>query len=574
MKHVLVDDRVLDLLHPNVFDSLLDQLKGILGDRLRLETENKQLNAELITRAREIDELDKKCLKSDAFMKLVEKIEQSVRLEGTEMDADEPVSRLESLINQLVQKYEEANLGHSLSTSLEMQLTDLRGQVEHLNSVIVEYENENLVFRQSLKTAEEDLIALNTKVQEKVAELEQSEQRVSSLREKLSIAVTKGKGLISQRDGLKQSLAETSKELEKCSQELLSKDARLRELETKLKVYSEAGERMEALESELSYIRNSATALRESFLLKDSVLQRIEEILEDLELPEHFHSRDIIEKIDWLAKSVGGNSLPLGDLDRRGTVGGGSYADAGFVGAEGLKEDVQANPDSGDDLRRRYEELQNKFYGLAEHNEMLEQSLRERNNIVLRWEEILDRVLIPSQLRSMEPEDKIQWLQSTLSEAQNHCNSLQQKINNLENFCASLTADVEDSQRRTSELEAALHQAGLEKETLSKDLEILRRDNEENSKKAADFKIQNENLQYEVSILQEKKLQLEEEKETLSKDLEILSQENEENSKKAADFKIQNENLQYEVSILHEKKLQLEEKKETLSKDLEILSQR
>ncbi|KAL0324009.1 UNVERIFIED_CONTAM: hypothetical protein Scaly_2368000 [Sesamum calycinum] len=573
MKHVLVDDRVLDLLHPNVFYSLVGQLKWLLGDRLRLETENKQLNAELITRAREIDELDKKCLKSDAFMKLVEKIEQSVSLEGIEMDADEPVSRLESLINQLVQKYEEASLGLSLSTSLEMQLTDLRGQVEHLNSVLLEYENENLVVRQSLKTAEENLIALNTKVQEKVAELEQSEQRVSSLREKLSIAVTKGKGLISQRDGLKQSLAETSKELEKCSQELLSKDARLRELETKLKVYSEAGERMEALESELSYIRNSATALRESFLLKDSVLQRIEEILEDLELPEHFHSRDTIEKIDWLAKSVGGNSLPLGDWDRRGAVGGGSYTDAGFVGVEGLKEDIQANPDSGDDLRRRYEELQNKFYGLAEHNEMLEQSLRERNNLVLRWEEILDRVLIPSQLRSMEPEDKIQWLQSTLSEAQNHCNSLQQKINNLENFCTSLTADVEDSQRTISELEAALHQAGLEKETLSKDLEMLSQDNKENSKKAADFKIQIENLQYEISILQEKKLQLEEEKEILSKDLEILSQENEENSKKAADFKFQNENLQYEVSVLHEKKLQLEEERETLSKDLEILSQ-
>ncbi|KAK4435693.1 hypothetical protein Salat_0732800 [Sesamum alatum] len=510
MKHVLVDDRVVDLLHPNVFDTLLDQLKGFLGDRFRLETENKKLNAELITRAREIDELDKKCLKSDAFVKLVEKIEQSVRLEGVEMDADEPVSHLESLIDQLVQKYKEASLGHNLSTSLEMQLSDLRGQVEHLNSVLVQYENENLVFRQSLKTAEEDHIALNTKVQEKVVELEQSEQRVWSLREKLSIAVTKGKGLISQRDGLKQSLAETSKELEKCSQELLSKDARLRELETKLKVYSEAGERMEALESELSYIRNSTTALRESFLLKDSVLQRIEEILEDLELPEHFHSRDIIEKIDWLAKSVGGNALPLGDGDRKSSVGGGAYTDAGFVGVEGLKEDMQANPDSGDELRRRYEELQNKFYGLAEHNEMLEQSLRERNNLVLRWEEILDRVEIPSQFRSMEPVDKILWLQSTLSEAQNHFISLQQKIINLEKFCASLTADVEDSQRRISELEAALHQAGVEKETLSKDLEILSQDNEENSKKAADFKIQNENLQCEVSILHEKKLQLEE----------------------------------------------------------------
>ena len=40
----------------------------------------------------------------------------------------------------------------------------------------------------------------------------------------------------------------------------------------KLKTYSEAGERVEALESELSYIRNTATALRDSFLLKNSVI--------------------------------------------------------------------------------------------------------------------------------------------------------------------------------------------------------------------------------------------------------------------------------------------------------------
>ncbi|KAK6158736.1 hypothetical protein DH2020_006050 [Rehmannia glutinosa] len=509
-ENAVVDDKVLDVIHHDVFNALLDQLKQLFGERLQLETENKQLSSELMSRARETNELEKRCLKSDTVMKLVEEIEQSVRLEGIEIDADEPASLLESLIYFLIQKYKDADKDLSLSTSLKMQLSDLQRQVEHLNLVLVQYENENLVFKQSLKSAEEDVIALSYKVQEKVAELEISEQRVLSLREKLSIAVTKGKGLISQRDSLKQSLAETSKELEKCSQELLSKDDMLHELETKLKVYSEAGERMEALESELSYIRNSATALRESFLLKDSVLQRIEEILEDLELPDHFHSRGIIEKIDWLAKSVGGNSLPLGDWDQRSSVGGGLYSDSGFVGVDGLKEDMQPNPNSDEDLRIRYEELQNKFYGLAEQNEMLEQSLMERNNLVQRWEEILDRVDVPSQLRSMEPEYKIQWLESALSEAQNRCYSLQQKIDNMETLFGSLTAGVEDSQRRTSELVSAFQQACVEKEILSRDLEILSHENDENSKKKADLNIRNENLQSEIIVLQEQKLRMEE----------------------------------------------------------------
>ncbi|EYU22063.1 hypothetical protein MIMGU_mgv1a0000321mg, partial [Erythranthe guttata] len=507
-RNVVVDGEVLDLLQPDIFNTVLDQLEKLFGERSQLVSENKQLSSDLMNRARETDKLEKQCLKSDTIMKLVEEIEQSVRLEGIETDANEPASRLESLIHFLVQKYKDADQDLSLSRSLEMQLSDLRGQVEHLNILLVQTENENLVSKKSLKTAEEAVIALNSEVEEKVVALEQSEHRVSSLREKLSIAVTKGKGLISQRESLKLSLAETSKELERYTQELLSKDDRIHELETKLKVYSEAGERMEALESELSYIRNSATALRESFLLKDSVLQRIEEILEDLELPEHFHSRDIIEKIDWLAKSVGGNSLPLGDWDRRSSIGGGSYSDAGFVGADGVKEEMEPNP--SDDLRWKYEELQSKFYGLAEQNEMLEQSLTERNNLVQRWEEILDRLDMPSQLRSMEPEDKIQWLLGALSEAQNHCYSLQQKIDNLEKLCGSLTADVEDSQRRTSEFETAFQQACVEKDVLSKNLEILSRDTDENLKNMEDFITANENLKDEVRMLQEQKLRIEE----------------------------------------------------------------
>ncbi|XP_042038842.1 golgin subfamily B member 1-like isoform X2 [Salvia splendens] len=512
---VVADDKKLDLLHPNFFDDLLDQLKNLYSEKLELESANKQLSSQMTDTARETDELQNLCLKSDTVLKLIGEIEQSVKLERPAMCEDEPALLLESLIHLLVQKCRETGQDSSLCVSLEMQLHDLQGEVECLNLSLMEYGNENLVFKHSLKSAQEIIIALNSKVNEKVAELELSEQRISSLREKLGIAVTKGKGLISQRESLKQSLAEMSKELKKCSQELLSKDERLHELETNVKVYSEAGERMEALESELSYIRNSATALRESFLLKDSVLLRIEEILNDLELPENFHSKDIIEKIDWLAKIVGSHSLPLGEWDHRSSAEGGSYSDAGFGGSDGLKEDMQPIPTSAEDLRRRYEELQNRFYGLAEQNEMLEQSLMERNNLVQRWEEILDRVDMPSHLRSVESDDKIQWLGNALSEAQNHSYSLQQKIDNLETFCGSLSADVEDSKRRAAELETAFHQACAEKEILAKDLEMLRQDSDESIKRIADFSLRNENLQNESSLLQAQKLHLEEYKDRI-----------------------------------------------------------
>ncbi|CAK9168977.1 unnamed protein product [Ilex paraguariensis] len=502
------NEKLLDPLHPSNFDSLMKQLETLLAEKLQLESLNSKLSSELAARSRDIDELTKRCLSSDAILKLIEDVECVVELEGIEINTDEPASRLESLISFLVQKYRETDEQVSLSREESgikgMQLSELHEQVDHLSFLIVHHENENLILKETLSTAKEYCVAVCSELQEKITEFEQSEQRVSSLREKLSIAVTKGKGLIVQRESLKQSLAETSSELERHLQDLQSKDAKLLELEAKLKTYSEAGERVEALESELSYIRNSATALRESFLLKDSVIQRIEEILEDLELPENFHSRDTIEKVDWLARSVAGNSVPFTDWDQKSSVGGGSYSDAGFVVMDAWKEDAQLNLNPGDDFRRKYEELQSKFYGLAEQNEMLEQSLLERNNLVQQWEEILDRIDMPSQLRSTEPEDRIEWLGGALSEAQSHCKSLQQKIDSFENFCGSLTADLEESQSRITVLEAALQSQISEKDHLSESLQILTQDWDNLSQKAAQFEVENDKLHYEIRTVQEK----------------------------------------------------------------------
>ncbi|OUZ99198.1 hypothetical protein BVC80_8967g1 [Macleaya cordata] len=517
------DETTLDLLQHNNYGNLIERLGKLLGKRLQLksamnelasanselESAKNELELELINRAQDIEELNKKCLDSKIILKLVEDVVTVVQVQDIEMDPNvSPVSLLESLIAFLIQKYTEAS--EQVSSSREefeskvMELSELQGKMHQLSSLNLEHVDEINILKEHLKKMDEDLEAARAELQTKGAELEQSEHRVSSIREKLSIAVAKGKGLIVQRDNLKQSLSEMSTELERCSMELQLKETRLYEVETKLKSYSEAGERVEALESELSYIRNSATALRESFLVKDSALQRIEEILEDLELPEHFHPRDIVEKIEWLARSVAGNSLPVTDWDQKSSVGG-SYSDAGFVVMDNWKEDVQPSSNSAiDELRRNYEELQSKFYGLAEQNEMLEQSLMERNNLVQRWEEVLDRIDMPVQLRSVEPEDRIEWLGNALSEAQHDRDSLHQKIENFEAYCGSLTAALEESQRKVSDLEAALLGVTRERELLSVDLESLTREHEKVSEKAIQYELEKDKLLNEVTDLHKK----------------------------------------------------------------------
>ncbi|KAI3756178.1 hypothetical protein L1987_55994 [Smallanthus sonchifolius] len=485
----------LDHLEISNYDVFIDRLIMILHERAQLESKNREYNLELLRRMKDMEELNKRCINPDVILKLFEDIQFAVTLNNIEFKPDEPLSSLECIIHFLIK-----NLKIN-----EMNLTGLQNEIDHLTSSVVSYEIQSQVLKGSLITAMEQIVNLQSETHIKETELGQSEQRVSALREKLHIAVTKGKGLIQQRESLKQNLAATSNELEKCLHELQLKDATLQETETKLKAYSEAGERMEALESELSYIRNSATALRESFLLKDSVLQRIEEILEDLDLPEDFHVRDIIDKIDWLAKSVSQsqNSFPesnqLGTIERTR-----SYPESGVRAMDGWREDLETSSGLDDELRRNYEELQNKFYGLAEQNEMLEQSLMERNNLVQRWEEVLDKINMPSQFRSLEAEDRIEWLRVALLESNDRCALLQQGISELENIHESLAADLEESQRRLVDLESTLKVITDEREQLSASLEGQGHDYNKISEKAALYETENEKLQNEVRTLHSK----------------------------------------------------------------------
>ncbi|KAL5212617.1 hypothetical protein ABZP36_023464 [Zizania latifolia] len=156
------------------------------------------------------------------------------------------------------------------------ELTEATGRIDQLGTLNIQLETEVPVLRDGLAKLDGAVETSRAELHKKDFELEQMEHKLSSVKEKLSIAVANGKGLIVQRDNLKQTLLEKSGELEKLLHELQSKDALLIELESKIKSYADA-DRIEALESELSYIRNSATALRDSFLQKDSILQRIEE---------------------------------------------------------------------------------------------------------------------------------------------------------------------------------------------------------------------------------------------------------------------------------------------------------
>ncbi|KAI5059780.1 hypothetical protein GOP47_0026099 [Adiantum capillus-veneris] len=282
--------------------------------------------------------------------------------------------------------------------------------------------------------------------------LQEAEQKALGVRERLSLAVTKGKGLIQQRDNLKQLLAEKTAELETLAlsyqQDLHAKIVALNEAESKAKLHSEAGERVEALESELSYIRNSANALRESFLQKDAVLQKIEELLEDASLPVELQIKDTCEKVEWLLEARNQNILTSaeGPSETVATRRSNSFE---FAEQASQTEEIEQ-------LNRKCDEYVRKYRAMAEELAMLEQSLLERNMLIQRWEEMLDNVDMPASIRSKEPEDKIQWLGVAVSDAHNSISHLQADMESLQATADTFRNSLQELQEQNALLSGEL----------------------------------------------------------------------------------------------------------------------
>ncbi|XP_059633606.1 trans-Golgi network-localized SYP41-interacting protein 1 isoform X2 [Cornus florida] len=150
---------------------------------------------------------------------------------------------------------------------------DLAQKISHL-----EAENMKLV-----KQIDKYKEMANAEIGKLKVELEQEKTRCANTKEKLSMAVTKGKALVQQRDALKYSLTEKTSEVEKCLIELHEKSSAL-----------------QAAELSMVNSENLATSLQETLSQRDAVIEKCEEILSEIGVPEELQSVNIIERIRWL----------------------------------------------------------------------------------------------------------------------------------------------------------------------------------------------------------------------------------------------------------------------------------
>lgn len=136
------------------------------------------------------------------------------------------------------------------------------------------------------------------------SDINQLEQKLVAVREKLNLAISKGKGLAKQRDSLRQSLADETAKVEimvlSHANEIQSKDLEL--LETRAQAEA-VGTRVQELEAEVLSLTKIATASQQRM---QTERQRLDIALSGIEMSEDVLSRDSIEKVEWLVSLLEG----------------------------------------------------------------------------------------------------------------------------------------------------------------------------------------------------------------------------------------------------------------------------
>ncbi|XP_020594256.1 dynactin subunit 1-like, partial [Phalaenopsis equestris] len=121
----------------------------------------------------------------------------------------------------------------SVFTIAQQLLHESKKKEGELEERIRELEELNMKMDEQITCLNKDKEDADTEMSKIRTELEQSESRLLAAKEKLSIAVTKGKQLVQHRDSLKQSLSEKTMELDKCLHELQQKANALETMEAR-----------------------------------------------------------------------------------------------------------------------------------------------------------------------------------------------------------------------------------------------------------------------------------------------------------------------------------------------------
>ncbi|KAK6160319.1 hypothetical protein DH2020_003700 [Rehmannia glutinosa] len=172
----------------------------------------------------------------------------------------------------------------------------------------------NLSDELEMKTQELNALKDENAVMQK--SLVQLEDRCALLKEKLSMAVKKGKGLVQERENLKGSLDEKKAEIARLKSELQENLSRYTECQDQINKLSLDAERISLLETDLFVAKERVDQLEQFLAESNSMLQRVMESIEGITTPTDLSFEEPVEKVKWVAQYLSENESLMMEMEQ------------------------------------------------------------------------------------------------------------------------------------------------------------------------------------------------------------------------------------------------------------------
>ncbi|KAG2659564.1 hypothetical protein PVAP13_1KG365000 [Panicum virgatum] len=346
-------------------------------------------------------------------------------------------------------------------------------------------------------------------------ELERVEERSSLLREKLSMAVKKGKGLVHEREGLKQVLDQKSSEIENLKQVLEGKNSEIEKLKYALNENKSETENMKEVldikNSEIEKLKHAfdennsiADNLKQVLDGKNSEIERLKHALDESCMETENLNQALIEKTseaDKIKQELGAKNIDI----------------------ENLRHEIESKESSMTDLREHvehvslqsahFEKLQLDIVTLNDEKGKVESMLEEARVSLGTLADSISSLALPVDQPFEEPMEKISQIAQYIQESQVAKSSLDyelHKANEQITLHASRLSDalstinvLEDELRKVndhiSSLSEEKHQVQLHTAAIEEELEKTNEELAINVKKLEDANATINLLQDELS---------------------------------------------------------------------------
>ncbi|MBA0738706.1 hypothetical protein Gogos_012033 [Gossypium gossypioides] len=555
-------------------DHLRNEYEEIVGKARQISLDKDHLSASLEAELVEKDYIKKELDNlSTEYENVVEKIHRlsseknqmiSMLVEASGMmladqEGVEEASYLPMLIDRCFRKIKDQPNASSETTFVEAQLFEKLQSLFYVRDLELtlceEVLEEDLLARSQLNglsnqliVTSEELFALKEEKDVLQKALEQSEEKSSLLREKLSMAVKKGKGLVQDRENLKLLLEEKNSEIEKLKLELQHEESTVANCRDQISTLSTDLERIPKLESDLAAMREGRDQLEKFLFESNSILQRLVESIGDIVIPADSTFQEPVEKLNFLsgymddcltAKARTEQDLLQVKEEAKNLAVKLAEAEANMKTLEDAlavakndlsqlaeeKRDVEFGKKNLEiELQKALEEAHSensKFAEICEARKSLEEALSLAENkisfLISEQQKVQSsRAASETEMEKLREEGAIQ--SSRLTEAYNTINTLESALSQAEMTVASLTEHSNNSKVEITNLENELRKLKDETEIQARelaDVEITIKSLED-----ALFKAENE-----FSALQSEKRAADQEISTLNSKLTVCMEE-------------------------------------------------